>query len=247
MRHCARKKETRQSQSCESFRKTLQNFFCACFERVCAKKRVRQAPPPAHFGVLPELFFFGDVNGDLSGDVAKDFDGHGVFAEGFDGIGDLDLALVDLEILRREGFGDVGGSDGAEHLIVFPGLARELQRYAIEQSRLFLSRVQFRGGLFRKRCADAFNRFQIAGIGFHGKLARQKEIAGVAGLDGDDVAAMAELFDVFLKNDLHVLSLCSCLASPEEPYAFGASAEAAGAAAGDDAAAGVAGWDAGAA
>ena len=34
-------------------------------------------------------------------------------------------------------------------------------------------------------------------------LLRQKEIAGIAGLDGDDVAAVAKLFDIFLKNDLH--------------------------------------------
>jgi hypothetical protein len=74
---------------------------------------------------------------------------------------------------------------------------------------LLLCDVEFVGGFFRQRSADAFERFHVADAGFNGKLARQEEIAGVTGLDGDNFAAMAELFDVFLKNDLHVFSLSS--------------------------------------
>src|SRR5580692_2403162 len=99
---------------------------------------------------------------------------------------------------------------------------------------------------FCERCADALDRFQIAGVGFHGEFARQKEIAGVARLDGDDVAAVPQLFDVFLKNDLHIVSLGSYLPSPEQAYAFGTSGAATGAAVGAGAAAGVAGCAAGA-
>ena len=58
--------------------------------------------------------------------------------------------------------------------------------------------------------ADALKRFHVADGGFDGQLLRQQEIACVAGLDGDDVSAVAELFDVFLKNYfLHCVSLCS--------------------------------------
>ncbi len=58
--------------------------------------------------------------------------------------------------------------------------------------------------------ANALEGFHVAAGGFDGELVRQQEIAGVAGLDDDDVAAVAEFFDVFLQNDLHGVSLCSC-------------------------------------
>src|SRR5690242_9016048 len=84
------------------------------------KRGTMYRAPTEAFASAAELesFFFGHVNDHLGGDVTEDFDGDGIFAEGFDGIGELDLALVDLEGLRGETFGDVGGGDGAEHLIV---------------------------------------------------------------------------------------------------------------------------------
>ena len=48
--------------------------------------------------------------------------------------------------------------------------------------------------------ADAFERLHVAGGGFDGQLFRQQKIARVAGLHVHDVAAVAELFDVFLEN-----------------------------------------------
>ena len=167
--------------------------------------------PTGEFGSVRELelFFFGDVDYDLGGDVAEDLDRDGIFAESLDGIGELDLTLVDLEVLRGETFGDVGGGDGAKHLIVFASLAGEADRDAVEKRRLLLCGVQLSGGLFRKRSANALERFHIPDAGFNSELARQKKIAGIAGLHGDDLAPMAQLIDVFLKNDLHVLSLSS--------------------------------------
>src|SRR6202041_2722413 len=89
-------------QSCESFRKTWKSFFCASF-RSRAKKEGHGMPCPYVRKIKSandlELFFLGDVDDHLRGDVAEDFDGDGIFAEGFDGIGDLHLALVDLEVL----------------------------------------------------------------------------------------------------------------------------------------------------
>ena len=149
---------------------------------------------------------FGSVT---TGDIAEDFDGDGIFAEGFDGIGELDLALIDLEVLRGETFGDVGGGDGAEHLVVLAGLAGEVERHAVEQLGLFVSSVKLRGGFFRKRSADALERFHVPDAGFDGELAGQQVISCVAGLDADDLAAVSQLIYIFLKNDLHFLSLSS--------------------------------------
>src|SRR6516165_7000190 len=144
-----------------------------------------------------------DVNLELGSDVTKDLDDDGVFAKGLDGIGKLDLALVNLEALCLQPIGDVAGGDGAEHLIVFAGLAVELQGNAIEQLGLLFRGLEFGGGLFSESGADAFKRLHVARSGFDGKLVGQEKIAGVAWLDGDNVAAVAELFDIFLKNDLH--------------------------------------------
>ena len=72
------------------------------------------------------FFFYGDF--DLRGDVAEHFDGHLLFADDFDRLGKLYLALVDLEALRGEPLGNVRGRYGAEHLIVLAGFAREFQR-----------------------------------------------------------------------------------------------------------------------
>ena|SRR5204862_2985871 len=52
---------------------------------------------------------YGDFDG--SGDVTKNFDGDSLFADRFDGLGELDLALIDFEALRCEGFRDIAGSD----------------------------------------------------------------------------------------------------------------------------------------
>src|SRR4029077_12344445 len=149
-------------------------------------------------------FYFG-------GDVAEDFYGDGIFAEGFDGFAQLDLALVDLETLRGEGFGDVAGGDGAEELVILAGLASEAHGDAIDERGLLLRGFELGGGFLGEGSANALEGFHVAGGGFDGELVRQQEIAGVAGLDGDDVAAMAELVDVFLQNDLHDISLCSCI------------------------------------
>ena len=65
---------------------------------------------------------------------------------------------------------------------------------------------------FRQRAANPFERFlYIAGGGFNGQLFRQQKIARVTGLHVDDVAAVAELFDVFLENHF-----CICVSSSLE-------------------------------
>src|SRR5262249_18999589 len=56
------------------------------------------------------------------------------------------------------------------------------------------------GGFLGQRSANPLEGFHAPGGGFDGQFARQQEIASVAGLHGDDVAAVADLIDVFLKD-----------------------------------------------
>src|SRR5206468_9526405 len=56
------------------------------------------------------------------------------------------------------------------------------------------------------------------------QLLRQKKIACIARLHRDNVTAVPQLVNVFLKNDLHIFSLSSCFFTLVRAYAFGASA-----------------------
>jgi len=161
------------------------------------------------FRRLNLLVFFFDADFDLCGDVAEHFDGHRRLADDFDGLGKLHLAFVDFESLRGKSFGDVRGSHRAEHLVAFTGLAREFQRNEIQQLGLLLRGVDLRRRFLGQRGANPLDGFQVALGRFDGELARQQKISRVAGLDGDDVAAMPQLVDIFLKNDLHFVSLSS--------------------------------------
>src|SRR5882762_5888151 len=155
-----------------------------------------------------QFFFYVDFY--FGGYVAEDFYRDRILAEGLDGFLELELALVDFEILRGEGIGDVAGGHRAEELVVLAGLTGEVQRDAIDDGGLLLRGIELGGGFLGQGVADALEGFHVAAGGFDGHLAGQQEIAGVAGLYGDYVAAVAKFFDVFLKDDLHGHSLCSC-------------------------------------
>lgn len=157
-----------------------------------------------------DLRFFFDLGFYFGGYVAENFYGDGIFAKGADGFLELDLALIDLEALGGERIGDIGGGDGAEELIVLASLARETDGHTAEGRGLLLRGIHLRGRFLGQRGANALDGFHVAGGSLDGELARQQEIARVSGLYGDNVAAVAELIDVFLKDDLHFASLCSC-------------------------------------
>src|SRR5712691_3011411 len=99
------------------------------------------------------LRFFFDLGFYFGGYVAKDFYGDGIFAEGFDGFAQLDLALVDLEALGGEGFGDVSGGDRAEELVVLSGLTGEAHGNAVDERGLLLRGFELGGGFFGQRSA----------------------------------------------------------------------------------------------
>src|SRR5580704_1432577 len=159
--------------------------------------------------LVSRLDFFFYVDFDFGGYVAEDFDGDREFADGLDGFGELHLALVHFEALRLKGLGDIAGGDGTEHLVVLAGLAVELDGDTAEQLGLLFGSIEFGGGFLGQRAANALERLHVARRGFDADFVGQQEIAGVAGLDGDNVAAVAEFFYVFLKNDLHD-SLLNC-------------------------------------
>src|SRR6266852_9985085 len=107
------------------------------------------------------LRFFFDVGFYFGGYVAEDFYGDGIFAEGFDGFAELDLALVDFETLRGEGFGDVGGSDGTEELVVLAGLAGEAHGDAVDERGLLLRGFELGGGFLGQRVANTLEGFDV--------------------------------------------------------------------------------------
>src|SRR5437899_2174314 len=162
------------------------------------RARVSRAPTRSRSNLKrarKRLGFFFYLGFYFGGYFAKHFYGDGIFAESADRLLELDLALIDLEALRGEGFSDVSSGDGAEELIVLAGLAREADSNAVEERGLLLRGVELGGGLLGEGRANALDGFQVAGGGLDGELVRQQEIAGIAGLHGDDVAAVTELFD----------------------------------------------------
>src|ERR1700746_1623842 len=108
------------------------------------QKRAQWCCAPTKTELRLGFFVYGDLDG--GGYVAENFDRDILFADDFDRFGQLDLALVYFEALCGERFGNVAGGNGAEHLIVLTGLARELYGDAVEKFSLLVRGVQFGGG-----------------------------------------------------------------------------------------------------
>src|SRR6266481_9807986 len=160
------------------------------------------------------LPFFFDAHFDFCGHVAEYLYRHGKLTDSLQGFTKLGLALVNLEALCCEPFRDISGSDRAEHLIVLARLSLELQRNAIQQLGLFLGRFHLRRRFLRQRSPNALDDFQVSSGCLDSEFFRQQKIAGIAGLHRDNVTAVAQLFDVFLKNNLHECSLGSSSVRP---------------------------------
>src|SRR5213075_221108 len=65
--------------------------------------------------------FLLDNNFQVRSDVFVEPDGHGEFAQGFEGLVNLDLPAIDVETLLGQGVRDVAGGYGAEELLLFSG------------------------------------------------------------------------------------------------------------------------------
>ena len=142
----------------------------------------------------------------LRGHLAVDLHRNGDFAERLERVGQVDLPLVDLESLGDERLRDVGRSDRPVQGVVLADAAGDLDLGLREplavgfRLRLFLEIARL-GGV--PLALDLL----LVGLGDgERQLARQQEVARVAVGDLDNLAASAEVIDVFSENDFHVLS-----------------------------------------
>src|SRR5712691_5009978 len=153
--------------------------------------------------VAQVLRFLFDDDLERAGDFLIDLCSHLVFPDDLDGLGELNLALIQLKALLGKSFGNVGRGNRAEELVAFAGLARKAQGHGGESLGLFLRGFALGGGAFGECGADFFEALQRRSCGFDAQLARQQIVARVARRDFHDLAARAEFFHIFLQNNLH--------------------------------------------
>ena len=91
------------------------------------------------------------------------------------------------------------GGDRTEQLVVFAGLAREFKRDAGEQLGELLRRVLLRGFFLGERGAHLFEALHVAGGRFDGAACAATENCARSLRRLPPVAAISELFDIFLK------------------------------------------------
>ncbi len=115
----------------------------------------------------------------------------------------LNLAAIDLEALRRQLGGDVGGGHRAEQMALFAGLAGEAQRDRRELGDQFLSLNLFSGRAAGRSGLHLLNDSLVGLGGLQRQLARQQIIAAVAFRDLHHVSAVAKIGYVFLQNYFH--------------------------------------------
>ena len=138
-------------------------------------------------------------------DLGVERDVTGCRPELLDRLVEHDLAAVEGEAAGGGGVGDVAGGDRAVERAAVGGGADHHEGLAVELRRDLLGLLL---GLEVARLELGALGLEALEVGFGGaqRLAlRQEEVAGVAVLDVDDVAHLAELGDAFEQNDLHVL------------------------------------------
>src|SRR5580658_1572931 len=129
-------------------------------------------------------------------------DGNLVFAEFFDRLGEIDFFSVDFVTRLLELVRDVLAGDGAEDL--FLTFTRFKNKDELEFAQLagkFLGFVQL-AGFALGALALEFLHLALGGEGGgSGKIFRNEKIAGVTGLDRDDIGFAAQAFDFGFKNN----------------------------------------------
>ena len=124
--------------------------------------------------------------------------------------GHAHLGLRDLEVDARQRIGDVGVGDRAEQAAVDAGLLRDVNGAAVHLLAQRLRRGELLGGGLLELDAA---RLELLDRGLGGATrhpGRDQEVAGVAVLDLDDVAEVAEVGDLFQQDDLHGGLLRTC-------------------------------------
>ena len=131
---------------------------------------------------------------------------HVVDAQRLDRGVENDLAALDLAAFGRDGLDDVARGDRTVQLTRLTGLPDHDIGLAVDlgADRAGVGLVLLVAGL--DGGAVEFERLQVRRRGPTGLVARQKEVAGEAVLDGNDVADGAEIIDALKQNDLHLIS-----------------------------------------
>jgi len=143
-----------------------------------------------------------DRDGEGGLDIGTELDGDFVFAEILDRAGEVDFLAVDVVTCILELEGDVLVGDGAEALfLAFAGFEDEDELELAELASEFLSLVQF-GGFALGTFAAEFLDLALGGQrGGSGVVLGDEKIAGVTGLDRNDVGFAAETFDFGFEDD----------------------------------------------
>src|SRR5580704_665410 len=149
------------------------------------------------------LFFFHNVNGDFSGYLAVQPEWNLKVAESADRLVQQDLAAVDSVTLLFESLGDVLGGYRSKELIVLSGFLRDGDADVGHH----FAEIGGVGNLFgftpQMSLPFLFDDLLIGFGGRDGQPLRQQKISGVAGRHLYQLAARAQLFDVFSQNHIH--------------------------------------------
>ena len=86
--------------------------LCTDVKKIIAARGCARSKPGA--AQQSGLSFLLDDDFELRGDAVDQLHGDNRFADDFDGLIERDAALVDLEALRGERIGQIGGSDRAK-------------------------------------------------------------------------------------------------------------------------------------
>src|SRR5581483_2399737 len=160
---------------------------------------------PTHAGIasLRSCFAAFAIYGDLHmcRDFAMQLNRHVEFAEALQRIVEVNLASIDIEAFALECRGDVCRRHRTKKVILLADFALECELHVIELLRKRFGSGLFFGGLAHGSGFHLLDDGFIGAACFDSKFARQKEVAAISFGDLHDLAAMAELFDIFFEND----------------------------------------------
>jgi hypothetical protein len=129
---------------------------------------------------------------------------HGVAADVLDGRVEAHVGLLELEPGDAQQVHDRAGVDRAVKPAVLVGLLLGAQGHRGERGDAHLQLLVALRFLGVQARAAADHQLLVVLGGHHGQLAREQEVARVAGADAHDVPAAAEALDVLAQEDLDV-------------------------------------------
>ena len=135
---------------------------------------------------------------------------HGMFTQGTDGGVHEDAAAVHIHAQSGQGIADDAAGHGAVQLVVVAHMHGDDDFQGFQPGAQGLG-VSAQGvHAFLELLAFQFKGLHVGFGSHHGQALGQQEVAAVAGLHGDDVAKVAEIFHVGAEYQFHVRLLRSC-------------------------------------